>query len=169
MKALRLVEEPDLPIPSPTLVSVDEGDSLASGRAREEVDRQELAQADDDIVTPRGFTYERAPPELDPRKLNRPLPRAEQQQIATVLGKLLSGKFAELGLHRYDNMPHPATGAVLPPSTLGYLVVDVPNNDIDRGRYEAAHRPKHWAHVLYEQSLLELLSHSGESEAELTH
>ena len=90
------------------------------------------AQADD-LVTPRGFTYERAPPELDPRKLNRPLPRAEQQQIANILGKILSGRVAELGLHRYDNYPHPATGAVLPPSKLGYLAVDVPNSDPDRG------------------------------------
>jgi hypothetical protein len=93
---------------------------------------EELAQAKDP-VTPRGFTYEWASPELDPQKLNRRMPAAEQQRIATVLGRIVTGDFAGLNLHRYDNIPHQATDAVLPPSSAGYLAVDVPGVGGDRG------------------------------------
>ena len=92
----------------------------------------QLAQADD-TVTPRGFTYEWAPPTLDPKKLNRRMPEAEQQQIANVLGKLVRREFSGLRLKPYENYPDPVTGAVLPPSDQGYLEIDVPNSDLDRG------------------------------------
>ena len=91
-----------------------------------------LAQADN-TVTPRGFTVERAPIELDPRKLNKPIPGAEQQQIANVLGKLAKGDFSGLDPHGYDNIPHRSTGARLPNSPNGYVVFDVPAPGLGRG------------------------------------
>ncbi len=91
-----------------------------------------LAQADN-TVTPRGFTVERAPIELDPRKLNKPIPGAEQQQIANVLGKLAKGDFSGLDPHGYDNIPHRLTGARLPNSPHGYVVFDVPTPGLGRG------------------------------------
>lgn len=67
------------------------------------------------------------------RRLDAAAEQRTDDALATVLGKLLSGNFADLGLHRYDNRRHPATGAVLPPSEKGYLAVDVPNPALDRG------------------------------------
>ncbi|HZP98292.1 MAG TPA: hypothetical protein VFB13_02060 [Reyranella sp.] len=108
---------------------------VASDSAPDEAfhrDGAEVAQADN-IVTPRGFTYEQVPPELDPHKLNRPITREEQQEIANTLNKFLTGQFDGLNLHSYKNYPHNETGAALPPSKTGYVVIDVPNAALDRG------------------------------------
>lgn len=95
-------------------------------------DGTQIARADGP-VTARGFTYEQVPPELDPHKLNRPVPPEEQKEIENTLNKFLTGQFADLHPHGYKNYPHDLTGAVLPPSSAGYVAIDVPNAAADRG------------------------------------
>lgn len=73
-----------------------------------------------------GFTVRYPTPELDPQKQMLPISRAEKEGIANVMGKIAKEDFRGLGIHRYDNDPHPRTGAVLPSSQYGYIAVDIP-------------------------------------------
>ena len=61
---------------------------------------------------------------LDPKELNRLLSPQEEQAIADTLNIIGGGTDAEIKAlqpHSYRNLPHYATGAVLPPSVGGYM------------------------------------------------
>lgn len=86
-------------------------------------------------VTPRGFTIQQVPGQdpLDPQGLNRPISAEEQQKIADALTLITNGDRSALQPHPYRNLPHDITGAVLPPSAVGYTAYDVPGFGSNRG------------------------------------
>lgn len=86
-------------------------------------------------VTPRGFTVEQVLGQnlLDPQGLNKPISADEQQKIADALTLIFNGDTSALQAHPYRNLPHDITGAVLPPSALGYTAYDVPGFGPNRG------------------------------------
>ncbi len=86
-------------------------------------------------VTPKGFTVHHIPTQnpLDPKQLNNPIiPPEEQQKIAAAL-TIYYNNSAVLHPHVYQNRPDSITGAVLPPSTVGYVAYDVPGLSSGRG------------------------------------
>lgn len=90
-------------------------------------------------MTPKGFTVQHIPTvnPLDPKQLNNPIiPPDEQQKIAATLTLLYNNNVSTLHPHVYRNDPDGTTGAVLPPSAVGYTAYDV----LGFGRGRGVHR-----------------------------
>jgi guanyl-specific ribonuclease Sa len=109
-------------------------DATNAGRTNANSNNNDVVLAGD-IVTPHGFTVQQLPSQdpLDPQGLNTPISADEQQKTADALTLIVNGDTSALQPHPYRNLPHDITGAVLPPSALGYTVYDVPESDSDRG------------------------------------
>ncbi len=74
---------------------------------------------------------------LDPKGLNKPPTPEQQEAVAETLNTIVSGNLAAilaLEPHVYKNYPHRNTGAVLPPSSHGYVAFDVNAGRAGRGR-----------------------------------
>jgi hypothetical protein len=112
--------------------AADGGTTDSSPDANPSNSNGQLAQ---NKVTPRGFTIQQGPGEnpLDPKQLNTPISADEQQKIADALTLKENGDTGALQPHPYANLPHHATGAVLPASTSGYTAYDVPGLGTGRG------------------------------------
>ena len=82
-------------------------------------------------------TLSTVPNPLDPAGLNKTPPSpAEQQAIMNTLNVIASGSMLKINMlqpHRFRNLPHKDTGAMMPPAVVGYKAYDVITAPPDRG------------------------------------